>query len=587
MRKLLKLAFLSHPTLAATTVGASVLAALTEGAGLALILPIIEGLGEQELVQPEHPFSELAFRVLTPLGIPFSTTALVLVGLALFSLQSLLLFVKTATTIKVRVAVEVSMRTKLFATLMAAPVSYFDDQHLGRFSNAITVEATRAGTAVLQLLTALVAIMLVAVYLGTAVIISWQLSLVALGFVGAFALVARRTGSLKQRGERMTEANTALKTTTVEYLSAVREVSALGLEAHANRVFMQVSRGVARELVAIERIIASFRSIYEIAAVVVIASLLAIGVLLLNVQTAAVVAFFVLLFRLSPRLILLQSSLYQYVSASPGYDELERLHAEAETNQAPGQAHSKSAGLTTAIEFRDVTFTYDGRRNALDAINLRVQQGTTVGIVGGSGAGKSTLVNLLLRFDDPTSGGVFVDGVDLRDIDVESWRSLIGFVGQESFLFHESITHNLALGNPTATDADIQTAATQAGADAFIAELPDGYDTVVGDRGVLLSGGQRQRLALARALVRDPQVLLLDEATSDLDARSQAAIQESIRAMHGERTVVVVAHRLSTIRDSDVIVVLENGKVVETGDHDSLVRAGGHYAEYYATEAGD
>ena len=210
-----------------------------------------------------------------------------------------------------------------------------------------------------------------------------------------------------------------------------------------------------------------------------------------------------------------------------------------------------------------------------------------MGIVGGSGAGKSTLVNLLLRFDEPTSGGVFVDGVDLREIDVESWRSLIGFVGQDSFLFHESIIHNLALGNPTATGADIRAVATQAGADAFIAELPDGYDTIVGDRGVLLSGGQRQRLALARALVREPQVLLLDEATSDLDARSQAAIQEPIRAMHGERTVIVVAHRLSTIRDSDVIVVLENGKVVETGDHDSLVRAGGHYAEYYATEAGD
>jgi ATP-binding cassette subfamily B protein len=152
---------------------------------------------------------------------------------------------------------------------------------------------------------------------------------------------------------------------------------------------------------------------------------------------------------------------------------------------------------------------------------------------------------------------------------------MIGFVGQESFLFHESIALNIALGNPAATPADIRTAATQAGADAFIAELPDGYDTEVGDRGVLLSGGQR--LALARALVREPQVLLLDEATSDLDARSQAAVQQAIREMHGKRTVIVVAHRLSTIRDSDLIVVLENGKIVETGDHDSLVRTGGHY----------
>jgi ABC-type multidrug transport system fused ATPase/permease subunit len=587
MSKLLQLAFLNHPKLAATTIVVSVVVALIEGAGLALILPIIEGLGEHELVQPQHPFSEVAFRVLTPLGIPFSTTSLVLVGLALFTFQSFLLFVKTATTIKVRVALEVGIRTTLFETLMDAPVSYFDDQRMGRFSNAITVEATRAGTAVLQLLNALVAALLIAVYLATAVIISWQLALVALGFVGAFALVTRRTGSLKRRGERMTEANSALKTTTVEYLSAVREVTALGIESHTNGAFASVSRGVARELVAIERIIASFRSIYEIASVVIIAALLAVGVLLLDVQTAAIVAFFVLLFRLAPRLILLQSSLYQFVSSSPGYEELQRLHAEVEANRPAVNAQPKSASLIDALELRAVSFSYDGRSKALDEVSLHIPQGTTVGVVGGSGAGKSTLVNLLLGFDRPSNGAVLVDGVDLREIDVDSWRALIGFVGQESFLFHESIARNLALGNPSATDADIRVAATQAGADVFIAELPYGYDTIVGDRGVMLSGGQRQRLALARALVRNPQVLLLDEATSDLDARSQAAIQESIRTMHGKRTVIIVAHRLSTIRDSDVIVVLEDGKIVETGNHESLVRIGGHYAAYHATEAGE
>ena len=587
MQKLLKLAFLSHPTLVATTVVVSVLVAFIEGAGLALILPIIEGLGKPELVRPEHPFSEVVFRVLTPLGIPFSTTALVLVGLALFSFQSFLLFVKTVTTVKVRVALEAKMRTKLFASLMAAPISYFDSQHLGRFTNAITTETNRASTAVLQLLNALVAAMLISVYLATAIIISWQLSIVAVGLVGAIALVARQTGDLKQRGKRMTEANTALKTTTVEYLSAVRDVSAMGLEDHANKVFMRVSRGVAHELVAIERVIAGFRSVYEVAAVVIIATLLALAVLVLDIQTAAVVAFFILLFRLSPRLILLQSNLYQYVSAVPGYRELERLHAEAQTNWEPGQVHTKPAKLSDAIEFRKVTFSYDGLSNALDTIDLLVQQGTTVGIVGGSGAGKSTIVNLLLRFDDPTAGRVLVDGVDLREIAVYSWRSLIGFVGQEPFLFHESIAHNLSLANPTATNVDIQAAAKQAGAHASIQELPDGYATVLGDRGALLSGGLRQRLAIARALVRNPQVLLLDEATSNLDAHSQDAIQEAIHAMHGKRTVIIVAHRLSTIRACDVIVVLEKGRILETGTHESLLRKGGQYAKFYSAETGE
>jgi ABC-type multidrug transport system fused ATPase/permease subunit len=221
----------------------------------------------------------------------------------------------------------------------------------------------------------------------------------------------------------------------------------------------------------------------------------------------------------------------------------------------------------------------------LDGLNLMIPRGATVGIVGVSGAGKSTLVDLLLRLADPTSGAIVVDGVDLREIDVKAWRSLIGFVGQETFLFHESIRHNLEVSKPGVVAAVVEAAVGRAGAQEFIDGLPAGYETVVGERGAMLSGGQRQRIALARALVREPEILLLDEATSDLDSRSQALIQQSIREMHGDRTVIIVAHRLSTVRDADLIVALDGGRVAESGTHDELIRLGGIYAEFHATES--
>jgi len=586
MWSLLKLAFAFSPWSVLAIVVVSIGVAGLEGAGLGLILPIIEGINTQEVVAPSHPISEVAFAVLNWLGLPFSTTMLVLLGLVLFAFQSALIWVKTVTVAHVRLGVEATMRATLFERFLAASVSYFDDQRLGRLSNAIVIESSRASSALLHLLNALITGVLVIAYFVVAVVISWKLALITLVFVGAFGLVVRGTRSLKRRGQRLTTANAVLQSTTVEYLSAIREVNALGLQGHASALFRRSAGGVAREAFLIERLVAAFRSVYELAAVVVTVTLLAIGVLLLDVETAAIVGFFVLLFRLAPRLILMQDSLYKFVASSPGYDEVRNLMDVVDASMVPRPALAKQPLLDVGIEFADVSFAYDRGTNVLDGVSFTIARGMTVGVVGASGTGKSTLVDLILRFADPTSGSIAVDGVDLRELDIDAWRAMIGFVGQETFLFNESIYHNLGLGKSDATREQIEAAAVLAGADEFIERLPSAYETAIGDRGVLLSGGQRQRLALARALVRDPQVLLLDEATSDLDSRSQAMIQASISAMRGVRTVVVVAHRLSTIRDSDLIVVLDAGRITEMGSHDDLIEQGGHYADFYATELG-
>ena len=410
---------------------------------------------------------------------------------------------------------------------------------------------------------------------------TYRAAIVGCGRIGT----ATGDPALRRRGRQITIANAEMESTAVEYLSAIREVNALGLKAHATDLFEGAAQRAGQESYGAERFVAAFRLGYEFSAVVVTATLLGVGVLILEIEAAATVAFFVLLFRLAPRLVLLQNLLYKFVSAHPGYEEVRHLADEANRQVVPNPGAGNPAELRESIELKDVAFSYDGQTNVLEGMNLVIPRGATVGIVGVSGAGKSTLVDLLLRLADPTKGAILVDGTDLRDIDVKSWRSLIGFVGQETFLFHDSIRHNLEMSKPGVSASAVAVAATRAGAVEFIDRLPAGYDTAVGERGAMLSGGQRQRLALARALIGEPDILLLDEATSDRDSISQALIQQSIREMHGQRTVIIVAHRLSTVRDADVIIALDAGKVAESGTHDELIRLGGIYAEFHATES--
>jgi ATP-binding cassette subfamily B protein len=238
------------------------------------------------------------------------------------------------------------------------------------------------------------------------------------------------------------------------------------------------------------------------------------------------------------------------------------------------------------IDVRDVRFGYGDGPDVIRGIDLHVPAGETHAIVGVTGAGKSTLARLLLRFHDPRSGQVTVDGTDIRELEFGSLRSAIGYVSQDVFLFHGTVRENLAFGRKGATDAEIEDAARLAEAHEFVLGLPDGYDTMVGERGQKLSGGQRQRLSIARAILRDPAILILDEATSAVDNETEAAIQRSLAKVGRGRTVVVIAHRLSTVRDADRIWVLEDGTISETGTHDELAESDGLYAALWRVQTG-
>ena len=238
------------------------------------------------------------------------------------------------------------------------------------------------------------------------------------------------------------------------------------------------------------------------------------------------------------------------------------------------------------VEYDDVSFGYDGEQ-VLEGVDLDVAGGETLALVGPTGAGKSTAAKLLLRLYDVDEGAIRVDGTDVRDVTVPGLRRAIGYVSQETFLFYGTVRDNIAYGMPDADEGAVREAAKAAEAHEFIRNLPDGYDTMVGERGVKLSGGQRQRVAIARAILRDPEILVLDEATSDVDTETEMLIQRSLDRLTEDRTTVVIAHRLSTVKDADVIAVLEDGRVAEEGTHGELLEADGLYANLWAVQAGE
>ncbi len=267
---------------------------------------------------------------------------------------------------------------------------------------------------------------------------------------------------------------------------------------------------------------------------------------------------------------------------------LERIYEVLDTEpEIVSTGSTRIAPLSGGIRFDQVCFEYLPGRPVLHGIDLEVAPGKMVALVGPSGAGKSTLAGLVGRYYDPTAGRVLVDGIDLHELDLRWYRQHVGLVPQEIFLFDRSVAHNIAYGSPGATPDQIRVAAEAANARAFIEGMPEGFETVIGERGVKLSGGQRQRLAIARELLRDPPILILDEATSSLDSGTEALIQEALGTLLAERTSIVIAHRLSTVIRADQIVVLDDGRTAETGTHAELMGNGGLYAQLYRSQFRD
>lgn len=468
------------------------------------------------------------------------------------------------------------LRDDAYTHLHKLPMSFFKNEQTGELISRVTndVQLTHSISAVfLNLVREPISIV---VFLGMAVAISWELTLFAILIVPFSLLVIMTVGkALRRYSKKLQEKIADITTILEETINGVKIVKAFGMEQFENNKFLSETKIYSKIILKMVRVrnVASPFSEFLGAAIAALVIFYGGHLVLVDksLSASAFLGFLFAIFSMQRPIKELTTVNNRVQEASAAADRIFEI-IETEPTIKDIENPIEKDSFENEISFENVKFHYDDSPElVLKGIDLKVKKGEIIALVGSSGAGKTTFVDLIPRFYDPTSGTISIDGQDIRNIKIEDLRKLMGIVTQETVLFNETIRNNIAYGIIDCPEEKIIEVAKIANADVFVREMPNGYDTVVGDRGTKLSGGQRQRLSIARALLKNPPIMIFDEATSALDNESEVLVQEAIEKLMRERTTFVIAHRLSTIQNADKIVVLDDGKIVQIGKHSELL----------------
>jgi subfamily B ATP-binding cassette protein MsbA len=564
--------------------------ALFNGVSTTLIVPLLLGfLGQELKFEQAPPFLRYTLSLFDNLPAKYRLFYMMGVILLGILLKNGAIYASTVASAYVSKQLVRDIRLSAIKLLLDVDLDFYSKTKIGDLINAIGQEVSRAASAIRLGIQIVVHSITILVFIAILISISWQLTLAAPLILIWVPIISQFVINRSQKhGEYLSEASRAFSVKFIELLNGIRLVKSTSSEAREYDIIVQ--RILEREDAELksEMNYALTAPINEITAVSALLAMIAIGRVLFANQidslSAVLLTYLFLLNRMMVVVGQLNSTRSRFANAVPGaviVSEFLRLDDKPimQNGYIPYQ------GIQKEIRFEGVSFSYPSSSElVLDEINLTIPRGTTLALVGGSGAGKSTLADLVPRFYDPTAGKITIDGIDLRDYDFTTLRKSMGIVSQETFLFNDSVRNNISYPRPTASETEIIQAAKQANAYDFIMQLPQGFDTEIGDRGVMLSGGQRQRIAIARALLSNPDILVLDEATSALDTVSEHLVQQAIERLSSDRTSIVIAHRLSTVQKADQIVVLEKGKIIEIGTHIELLKKGGRYTHLYSLQ---
>ncbi len=485
--------------------------------------------------------------------------------------------------VPIRTGVLRDLRDSLYKKVVSLPIGFFTEERKGDVMSRMTNDVNEVEASIMSTLDMLFKNpVMILIYLITLFFVSWELTLFVLMLLPIAVLLIGRIGrSLKRASTTGQEQNAEILTQIDETLGGLRVVKAFNAEQKLIGRFQKLINATRQTFNRINRRYYLAHPVSEFLGTALIATLLWFGGLLIlsdnaNIDAATFIYYVVIFYSIIGPAKDLSKAVYSIRRGMASLERIDRI-LETESNIREVENPNKVVGFNNEIRYENVSFAYQADRIVLDDINLTIRKGQTVAFVGQSGSGKTTLADLLPRFYDPINGKITIDGVDIRDVKAHDLRALMGNVNQEAILFNDTFYNNITFGVEHATMEDVRNAARIANADDFIMATPDQYETTIGDRGSRLSGGQRQRISIARAILKNPPILILDEATSALDTESEKLVQEALENLMRDRTTIVVAHRLSTIRNADVICVLHNGKIVEQGTHTELLELDGYY----------
>lgn len=558
-----------------------ILLGLSEGVGLIMLIPFLQLIGFKGTEQPEG-VSLLVRDLFNMTGLPLTLPAILLAYVTILSLHAIAGRYQEGLNAKMIMGYAQYLQDRLYTAFARVEWLCFTQTSGADVIRVVTNDLIRAGLAAQRLLELIAAVVLTVIYVCVAMTVSWVMTLFTLACVFLIFLVLqplnRQAHSLSEELQKKIE---DMYWVATEHLGGMKIAKSYSLEHEHARSFSVITNQLAERATRFFQVDAGTRMYHQIGAIIALSSFFYISAEFITIPATSLLLVVFVFARLSPKVAGIQHYIQHINNSLPAFREaslmLSRFEAAAES---PCPSAVQPVRLDSSIRFIGMSFSYSGSMEslALREIDLVIEAHKTIAIVGPSGSGKTTLADLILGLLSPTDGTIYIDEQPLTGEWLHNWRRSIGYVPQDTFLFHDTVRGNLLWARTEATEDELWTAIRLAAAEDFVTALPKGLDTVLGDRGIRLSGGERQRLALARALLRKPTLLLLDEATSALDTENEQRIQEAIEGLHGELTMVIIAHRLSTIQRADNIVVLEGGRVAETGTWESLAhKEGGRF----------
>jgi ATP-binding cassette subfamily C protein len=557
---------------------------LTEGLGVALLFPILQVAGFNLANQGHvgHYTGEVRdLLVLSGLRPSLWLATLLLIFMLLMALRSLFSRIQSVLTFRTALGYELALSRRLYQAIINADWLFLVRRRSSDFTHALTAELARVATCTYLLIGALANGILALVYIAIALKLSAGMTLLVLATGAVLLLLSRRwLRDVHRGGSAVSESVSEVYSAATEHLQNLKAMKFYDAQTSDLEMFSSLQSSALQQSLQNTRSQAAAAFWFEAGSLLVLGAIIFASLQILNVAPASILLLLAVFTRLFPRLAAGQSQLQAFLTELPAFENLMTIYQEcvanAEVPSAAGPGPQPDLRPAHEIRLEHVGFRYEPDRPlVLNDLSLAIAAGRVTAIVGSSGAGKSTVADLINGLLAPVTGQVLVDGVELTPQTARAWRRHVGYVAQDTVLFHDTVRNNLRWANPDASEEEMRESLGLAAAE-FVFELPQGLDTTVGDRGMLLSHGQRQRIALARALLRKPGLLILDEATSSLDLDNEKRILDAIERLQGRTTVLLIAHRISAIQRAEIIYVIENGRVAESGDWQSLSNKPSH-----------